>query len=347
MGLRKAALFLALLGSWVLAPVARAENSFEIPNIHVDASAKSAEEARLAAIAAGRPLAWATLFRRLTRQSDWARQPVLDPAQLQKLVIGYSPINERRSTTRYVADVTYTFNPEAVARVLQSSGIPYTSASAKRILVVPLSPGFARGSAWTQTFASPRFATAPVPFAVPLGDAAEMASLGGLNFETASWEQVAPVAARIKASEAVFVLAQQAGNKVIVSLKRVGAGEMPVKSSVDVPLLQGLQSTYPSAADAAVRAMDEMWKNNKVVDYSQKGKLLADVRITSLAHFAALENAIAAVPNVSGVNVAAMDIGQARLAISYMGSPEQLRASLAQAGITLTQHGTSWQISAN
>src|SRR5512142_2040067 len=124
------ALLLALAISCLLSGPAWAENAFEISNIHVDGSGPSAAEARTKAVASGRPVAWSTLFRRLTRQQDWARQPALDDAQLQKLIIGYSPINERRSTTRYVADITYTFNPEAVARLLQTSGIPYTAAAA-------------------------------------------------------------------------------------------------------------------------------------------------------------------------------------------------------------------------
>ncbi|GAA0542733.1 hypothetical protein GCM10008941_23340 [Rhizomicrobium palustre] len=336
----------AVVGAWALAPAAWAENTFEVANIHVDASGKSVEEARISAIAAGRPVAWATLFRRLTRQADWTRQPVIDPAQMQKMVIGYFPINERRSTTRYVADVTYTFNPEAVARVLQAANIPYTSVAAKRILLVPLAPGYARNSAWTQAFASPRFAMAAVPFGLPPGDAADAAALNGLNIDTATWDHLAPVAAKLKASEAVLVLAQAFGNKLILSVKRVGAGELPVKQVVEVPLLQNVVATYPGAADAVMRVVDDMSKNQKVVDYSQKGKLIADLRVASLAQFAAVESTLSAVPNVSNVNVAAMDIGQARLVISYLGSPEQLKAALSQAGLVLSQRGGAWQLSA-
>jgi hypothetical protein len=343
--IRLPALMLALAISCLCAAPARADATFEVSGIHVDASAKSVAEARTAAVASGRPAAWSILFRRLTRQQDWGRQPALDGATLQKMVIGYFPINERRSTTRYVADMTYTFNPEMVARVLQSTGIPYTLASAKKVLLVPMSPGFARNSALTNTFVSPRFATAPVPFAVPVGDAADMAALAGFNFETASWDHIAPVAARFKATEAVLVLVTQAGpTKVQVSIKRLGQGEMPMKSTFEVPLLQNLIATYPSAADAAVRAIDEMWKSQKAVDYSQKARLTADVRIASLAQFAALENAIAGVPNVAEVNVAAMDIGAARLTITFIGSPDQLKAALAQAGISLIGRAGSWQI---
>jgi hypothetical protein len=338
------ALLLALAASCLLTLPASAENAFEVPNIHVDASGPSAAEARTKAIASGRPVAWSTLFRRLTRQQDWARQPMLDDAQLQKVIIGYFPINERRSTTRYVADLTYTFNPEAVARLLQSSGIPYTAAAAKKILLVPLAPGFARGSMWTMAFASPRFAVTTVPFAVPVGDAQDMAALSGLNFDSASWDHIAPVANRIHATEAVLVLATQVGNKLVVSLKRVGAGELPVKTSFEIPILQGAASTYPGAADAAVRAIEEMWKNQKAVDYSQKGKLVADVHIDSLTQFATLENTLTGVPNVASVGVAAMDIGQARLAISYIGTTEQLRAAMAQAGIMLSGRAGAWQI---
>lgn len=343
--IRIPALVLALAISCLLTgPAAYADATFEVSGIHVDASAKSVAEARTAAVASGRPTAWNILFKRLTRQQDWARQPALDAATLQKLVIGYFPINERRSTTRYVAEMTYTFNPEMVARVLQSAGIPYTAVAAKKVLLIPMAPGFARGSSWTVAFASPRFATAPVPFAVPSGDGADMPYLAGLNFDTATWDQVAPVAARIKASEAVLVLAQPAGNKLQVTIKRVGQGELPTKSSFEVPLLQGAASTYPSAADATVRAIDEMWKNQKAVDYSQKGKLTADVHIGSLNQFAALENAIAGVPNVASVNIAAMDVGEARLTISYIGTPDQLKAVLAQAGVSLTGRGGNWQI---
>ena len=343
--IRFPALFAALMLACTLAGSASAENVFEIPNVHVQSSGPSATEARSRAIASGRPVAWQALFRRLTRAQDWARFPVLDNAQLQKLIIGYSPINERRSTTRYVADVTYTFNPEAVARLLQSAGIPYAAAPTKRVLVIPMAPGFARNSLWTLAFASPRFADSYVPFAVPYGDAQDMRALQGLSFDAARWDDIAPVASRIRAVEAVLVKADVAGNNLVVSLKRVGAGELPVKTSVEVPLIQGAESTYPSAADAAVRAMEEMWKNQKAVDYSHKGRLVADVRIASLAQFAALENTLTVVPNVAGVTVSAIDIGQARLTISYLGTTDQLRGALAQAGLTLVKSGGMWQLS--
>ena len=172
-----------------------------------------------------------------------------------------------------------------------------------------------------------------------------MNALGGLAFDSASWANVEPVAARIRASEAVLVQAVVTGNKLTITLRRLGAGEMPTKASVEVPVLQGRASTYPAAADAAVHAIEDMWKSHTAVDFSQKGKLVVDVQVGSLAQFASLQNALAGVPNVAGVTVVAMDIGGARLSLSYIGTLDQLRDGLAQAGLMLVNRGGTWQLS--
>ncbi|MGC9952665.1 MAG: DUF2066 domain-containing protein [Rhizomicrobium sp.] len=338
------ALTLALAVICLSPQPAAADGPFTVAGVYVDASSASVAEARNAAVAAGRPKAWQILFRRLTRQQDWARQPMLDDAQLQRLITTYYPSNERRSTRRYAADMIYVFNPEAVARLLQSSGILYSAERAKRVLLIPMAPGYSRGSPWTAALANPRFANSVVPYSVPIGDALDMNALGGLPFDTANWTDVEPVAARIRASEAVLIQPTVTGNKLTVTLRRLGAGELPTKTSLEVPILQGAQSTYPAAAEAAVHALEDMWKSHTAVDFSQKGKLVVDVRVNSVAQFASLQSALAGVPNVAGVTVVAMDIGDARLSLSYIGTVDQLRDGLEQAGLVLMNRGGTWQL---
>lgn len=336
---------LALAALCLLSVSASADGLFTVAGVHVDASSASVAEARNAAVASGRPTAWQMLFRRLTREQDWARQPVLADAQLQRLITTYFPANEKRSTRRYVADMTYVFNPEAVARLLQSSGIAYAAAQAKRVLLIPMAPGYSRGSPWTAALSNPRFANSMVPFSVPVGDALDMNALGALSFDTANWTDVEPAASRIHASEAVLVQAVVTGNKMTITLHRLGAGEMPTKVSVQIPVLQGAASTYPAAADAAVRALEDLWKSHTAVDFSQKSKLVVDVQIGSLAQLANLQNTLAGVPNVSSVTIVAMDIAGARLSLTYIGTLDQLREGLGQAGLVLTNRGGAWQLS--
>ena len=137
-----------------------ADPTFTVSRIHVDASAASASAAQAIAIDQGRPKAWDILYKRIAKQADWSKEPKLDTVALRGLSHGYSATNEKRSTTRYVADVTYVFSPVAVARVLRTISSDYALAQARRILVIPMAPTFNRDSNWTSAFSSPRFTAA-------------------------------------------------------------------------------------------------------------------------------------------------------------------------------------------
>jgi hypothetical protein len=316
---------------------AAAEDLFTVPDIHVDASGASSTEAMNAAIAQGRPKAFQVLFRRLTRQQ------VLDQAALLRLSRGFTVAHERRSTTRYVADVTYVFNPDAVSRLLRASSIAYAQSSARKVLVIAMAPTVAHGP-WSQALANPALQDGVVPFVV--ANAEEEAGLSGLDFDAATWNDVAAVAVREQAAQVALVQAVYADGHMTVNIRRLAPNEAPAKTQVEVPLQQTMGTTYPAAADAAVRAMEDLWKSRNVLDYSQRGRLTADMRIVSLPQWAQVQNDLAGVTNVTGVTVVAMDMAYARLSIAYIGNVEQLRDALGGAGVTLTNRGGQWLLSA-
>jgi hypothetical protein len=322
-------------------PAAAQENSlYTVGNVHVDATGASSTEALNSAIAQGRARAFQIVYRRLTRQADWAKQPALDTAGLLRISRGYNIANERRSTTRYVADVTYMFNPEAVARLLRSSQIAFSQAQARRILVIPMSPGVGHGP-WSQALMSPAFRDSQVPFTV-LG-AEDDAALAGLTMD-AGWNDVSAVAIKNHVSEVALVQALYANGKMTVNIRRLGVGEQPAKTSLDVPLLQTVGTTYPAAAQAAVRTIEDMWKTRSVIDFSQRGKLTADVKIANLAQWGEIQGALGQVSNVTGVTVTAMTMNYARINLNYQGGADQLREALGGAGLSLINRGGQWTL---
>ena len=342
MTFRTIALFAAAL--LLAAPAAAQDSLYTVSGIHVDAAAASSTEAMNAAIAQGRGKAFQTVFRRLTRQADWARQPALDTAALLRISRGYNIANERRSTTRYVADVTYMFNPEAVARALRAAQIAFSQVTAKRILVIPMSPGVNHGP-WAQALMAPAFRDSQVPFTVSAPE--DDASLAALNFDAATWNDVAALAVKNHVAEVGLVQALYANGKMTVNIRRLGLGEQPAKTSVDVPLLQTVGTTYPAAAQAAVRAIEDLWKTRSAIDFSQRGHLIADVRIASLAQWGEIQTALGTVGNVTGVTVTAMDMNYARINLTYQGGIDQLREALGGAGLTLTNRGGQWMLARN
>jgi hypothetical protein len=321
--------------------------TYTVSGIHVDATAASANAAQTIAIDQGRPRAWDVLFKRLARPGDQGKEPKLDAETIRKLSRGYTVHNERRSTTRFVADVTYTFSPEAVARVMATISPSYRVATnVRRILLIPMSPTFDRTSPWTSAFSSPRFNASAVPFAVPTGEAPDVAALGRLQFDATSWADVEIVAARIHATEAVLALAiplTQGGTsmtdkmtgKVQVWLRRIGVAETPMKTSIDVPLIKNPAQTYPLAADAAVHAIEVMFQQKPPVEFGPRGMLTADVHVDSLQQWATIQNSFGLVANVVAVQVTAMDIGLIRINLTYQGSTDQLHEALAPVGIAL------------
>jgi hypothetical protein len=331
-----------LLAAGTSRPAVAQENGlFTVSGLHVDAGGASSTEALNAAIAQGRAKAFQVLFRRLTRQADWARQPPLDGAALLRLSRGYSIANERRSTTRYVADVTYMFNPEAVARTLRAAQIAYSQIQSRRILVIPMSPGVSHGP-WAQALMSPALQAGQVPFTVlaPEDDAALVA----LNFDAAAWGDVAAVAAKNHVTEVALVQVIYAGGKMTVNIRRLGATEQPSKTQAEVPMSGTVGTTYPVAAQAAARAMEDLWKTRTAIDFSQRGRLSVDVRIASLAQWGEIQTALAATGNVTGSTVTAMTTGYARMNLTYQGGLEQLREALSGAGLSLNNRGGQWML---
>jgi Uncharacterized protein conserved in bacteria (DUF2066) len=340
------ALMLGFACLLTLAGARAADDPFSVSGIAVDASAASASVAQNEAINGGRARAWTTLYRRLTKSQDWSKQPVIDDLTLQRMIRSYMPSNERRSTTRYVANMTYVFNPDAVRRLLRAQNIAYVDIETKPVLVVAMAPGYSPRSPWAAQWANPKFAGGAVPLLPPVGDALDQQSLGALNFATAQWQDVEPAASRVHATEAFLVQAAAAKAGITVALRRLGPSASQPIPNVVVPIRPGEQpiQVYGAVADATAAAIIEVWKSHAAVDFNKRFKLTADVHIASLSDWGALMQKLSAIPIVTDVNVIAMNTGEARLAITYVGTAEQLETLAQQSSLDLSNSASGWEL---
>ncbi|HEY8698604.1 MAG TPA: DUF2066 domain-containing protein [Rhizomicrobium sp.] len=318
-------------------------------SVSVDASAASASVAQNIAINGGRAAAWTQVSHRLVPQKSWDRLPKLDDTQLQRLVSGYTTSGERRSTTRYTARVTYVFNPGAVRHVLRVSNIAFADQAGSAILVVALSPTYGAHLPWAMVWAQPKYSTAQYPLVTPIGDVVDQSQLGSLRLSDASWADVEPVASRVHANEAVLVQASNpAAAHMTIKMRRIGPGRAFSLPDVDVPLPPAAppQKAYAMAADLAAAAIEDAWKTRVAIDFNKKSRLAAEVRIVSLEQWSELLARLATVPAISDVNVSAMNIGEARLSITYAGGPDQLRELAAQSNLNFSNRDGVWWLSA-
>lgn len=335
-------LLLGVTAPW--AGVLAADDAYTVSSVKVDATAPSAIDAQTKAIDSGRDRAWQTLYRRLTKEEDWARQPSLDPMSLQRLIRSYQVHDARSSTTRFVADMTYVFNANAVRRLLQQAGIAYSDVTAKPVLVIPLGPGWSAHTPWTRAWADPRFAHSAVPLVLPPEDAIDAPVLAATQFDHTVWQDIEPMASRVRATEAYLALVIPQHAQMIVKIRRLGAGNTSAIPDLVIPIPPRTPPAiaFGKVADATANAIIDSWKSRSVVDYGRRSNVVASLHVDSLADWSGLLQKLGAVPTITDVNVLAMDIGEARIEIAYVGSTDQLNEQLARQGLNLANESGQW-----
>jgi hypothetical protein len=326
-------LVLAVFG-WVVSPryaaAAPAPDPFTVSRVKVDATAESATIARDQAMAQGRPLAWTKLFRRLTASSVWAKQPDLDDNALLRLIRSFEVGNERRSTTRYLADVTFHFNPNAVRALLRQSNIAFTETRSRPVLVLPLTAGkqgFDPQSPWAQAWSDPTLQQGLVPFVVPMLFGPEAPLLSRADLAQLDWAAFEPLVRRYNVGEVIVAVAGD--DAKTVQMVEITATARTASSFAYA------QSTFAADAEAVAEKASETWKTRNAVDYATRARLTADVQFDSLGEWARIRSQLSAVKSIADVDVIGLALNEAEINVTFSGRPEQLRDALAQQNLDL------------
>jgi len=307
---------------------------FTVSNIKIDASAESATIARDQAMAQGRPLAWTRLFRRLTASALWPKQPELNDNALLRLIRSFEVSNERRSTTRYLAEVTFHFNPAAVRALLRQSNIAFTETRSRPVLVLPLiagKQGFDPQSPWAQVWNDPSLKQGLVPFVVPMLFGPEAPLLSRADLAQLDWAAFEPLVRRYNVGEVIVAVASE-------DAKTVQMIEISATSRTPASFAYA-QSTFLADAEAVAEKAAETWKTRNAVDYAKRARLTADVSFDSLEEWAKIRSQLGAVKSVADVDVVGLALNEAEINVTYSGRPEQLRDALAQQNLDLRNNG--------
>jgi len=151
-------LFAATL--WLWASFAQAADPFTVTGLPVDASANSAIEAQTLAIQDGQLRAANIVLKRLTLEGERMVKPLPDmtPETVGRMIRALEINNEKRSSNRYLGDISVAFNPREVQSYLRGLDLTLMSSQARPRLIIPV------GSAeFAQAFGSDRYSHALTP----------------------------------------------------------------------------------------------------------------------------------------------------------------------------------------
>lgn len=347
---RAAALVAGLVLAHAVPAAAQGVDLWTVANIPVDATGVSPSAAKDAALAQGRQKAWVEVLRRVTPSSEWSRLPKLTDQELEPMVKSFDIASEKHSSTRYLATVTYVFNPSSVRAALRQSGTQFSESTAKPVLVVPLngtawaSKESVWGKAWMQQARRGRL----VPITVPEGDVADMTSLATVS-SAADWGVVQPLAERYGASSVVVVSANKGGKALQVNVTHIRPDGRAQNSASYAP--QGAEdenATALRAAGAVADSLQEDWKRTTSVDYGQQSTVTVTIPFRGLSDWVSIKRHLEGTKLIQLVAVEEVNMTSARVRLDYVGKVEQLQAALSQTNLFLAADATgNWTLSRN
>lgn len=253
--LRRVALVLALASTvalWTSAggSAAAAEDVFSVAGISVDETADTASAARSRAFRSGQRAALATLLRRLTLRTDHRRLPKVKNERLNFMVQAFEVAGEKTSNVRYLADMTVTFKPGEIRRLLREADIPFAETPSKPVLVLPVQQ---QGGAlvlwddpnlWREAWSQLQLTGGLVPLIVPVGDLNDIVEVDATQAAEGDPLRLSAIASRYGASDVLVTVATLSDNGELIQID-IAAGR--IGSPAQTSVLLSLQSTDPLA----------------------------------------------------------------------------------------------------
>lgn len=330
---------------------AMAQDAYSVSNIRVDATAKSASEARAVALKQGFRKGFERIKQRNLTEADAARVPTPDDAALSAMIASFSIDNERTSATRYLSSLSIRFKPDAVRQLYAQYGASYSESASQKTLVVPLLQSgeglpvvlWGNANPWREAWRSVQSDAAKVPVRV----AADTAS----NQRLISAQQ-----ADAKLRGPLMKLAGREGADTVSVVKLVPS--VPDASGfvvvdVVVSFMDALDVTETrkryrvthdadgawlnKVANAVYGAISDEWKQKTLVSGYSQNVVDVIVPVSSLSHWIKMKKKIDQVSAVRQAEVLAVAVGATNVRLTYQGTLRQLTLSLYERGLTLNE----------
>ena len=322
--------------------------------VKVDATADNAAAARTLARHDGQQRALMEVIEHLTGSTDQTKLPKLDDKAIRGMVDSFEVADEKMSAVRYLANYTFHFRAAKVRQLLHSADISFSSSPGKPVVVVPV---FRDGdksvlwddpNPWREAWAQLPAASGPARLSVPLGGLADVSAIDATQARSGDAEALTAVAQGNDADEALVAAAtaQRQGDKLSgldISLKRYRLGQLTNSQTTSITINPGeSESDFMNRAVAAVAADIE---HGVPPSSNKEASLDAIVPLASLGDWVAMQQRLAAVPEIHKVDLLSLSRQRAKIEIKYVGSPDQLKSSLAGADLDLGGGDPEWRLS--
>lgn len=331
--------------------VAQQTDIFAVNALPVDETAADEVKAKEQAVAKGSTRALQLLLQRLTLEQDWARLPEIGGDRIDNYIRHISFANEKIGGGRYLAEVNYGFNPDAVRNLLTNASIPFSETASRPMVVVPvlqISDGallWDEGNDWLRGWAEAELPAGLLPIVVPLGDLADVAAIGMRQAVGGEPEALARIAAKYGAGGVFVAIARPAqvqggGESLDVRVSAYGPGwdGTVFAQTYTAGATTEKPAFYSATAESISRSLLALWKEANLISFGEGTQSLqVFAPLSGLSDWLSLRDRLAQVATVRETVVGRLATTEAELDIRYSGDLSRLQLALSQQKLSLVQ----------
>lgn len=355
---------------------AKTDPVFTVSNYPVEASDANAVVAKEKALAEGQQAAFRALLKRLVPVTAYKQLDRVKTAKAADFVSGVAVRSERNSSTQYLANLDYSFDPEGVKSLLSREGIAFVDKQAEPLTIVTVTregnPAVAKNDtgAWREAWAGLDLANTLTPMKLETlkpvihNDTVAMMLSGDDNGQR--------ILAREYNSERIVLAVAEAdpqAQKLTVTLTgqdavgplflkrtfRVKDGDLAYASElaavVGLGVLEGRWKAIKAAGSIAAvsetqgaAASAPAWS---AAAQASEGQDIGE-RVQFVAEFAGepqwdeIRTQLLDTPGVDNVEISSISASSADIALSYPGGAQRLANAVGARGLALTNAGNRW-----
>jgi hypothetical protein len=332
---------------------------FAVQGVDVDLTDVDADVAKNKALVAAQMKAFATLAERLGNQSIVDAVAKYDEKRVLPFLKSLSIEEESISPGRYKGTLTVRFLPNKIRALYGEFGVKVGGEQGPSLLVLAIWKGATgdvlwEDNPWRQAWINLRAEQSQIPIIVPLGDFddTEMISVTDVLSEDAV--KIEAIRKRYDVKKVIIAFAEPAENGAVHARMN---GDSPLgKLSFDKVYDGETGRIEDSTALAAQRfhaVMLEKFKSGvaKVADQKRQSEVSARKTLSVRVPFSGpsewngLRSRILSTPGVTGLDVSSLGADGAVVALSFVGSPDDMQSSMQASGLKLSRGGDGWQIS--
>ena len=320
------------------------DSLFVVEDVTVDITAENSVAAQEQAFEKAQIDAFQILTQRMVEDAQAASVATPDPSVIASFVKDYEVTNEQFSAVRYVGTYTIRFHPAAVSRFFSVSGVNYTEATSKTLLILPVLQKdgqnllWSEGNDWMQAWGRAALSDGLVPVEVPIGDLMDITDMDEMQPLNYKQENLNRMLARYNAGEAAIMIAVP-GQDLQISIYRTDRSRAEHVQDIAIEWPEGAtrDQIYDHAVLKAHAMLQRDWKRKTISSAAQEQIFHARVPFSTIRQWVKVQQILKNMPGLRDLSVLSMKKTEANVSFTFRGDEARLRESLARTRLSLGQ----------